>query len=132
MACAMALLVGALGAATFRLTACGCDQLKREGTEGVLDTDGTATVHLLRSAQAMQAPSDTTLFDRPNVQVVTPSVAAAAISEPPLLHTAPEMRVVRRSAVRARHIGPPAAVSEYATHLRRGTWLFPPDANGGG
>jgi hypothetical protein len=127
----MAMLVGALGAATFRLTACGCDRLKLEGTEGGLHSDGPA-VSLLRSALAMQAPSDAALFDRPNVQVVTPSLAAAAISEPPPLHTAREMRVVRRSAVRARHIGPPAAVSEYATHLNRGTWLFPPDANGGG
>jgi hypothetical protein len=37
----------------------------------------------------------------------------------------------RKSAVRTRDRGPPAAVSEYATHLSRDAWLFPPDANGG-
>jgi hypothetical protein len=132
IACAMAMLVGALGAATFRLTACGCDQLKLEGTEGDLHTDGTATIRLLRSAQAMQVPSETALFDRSNVQVAPPSVAAAAISEPPLLHAAHEMHVVRKSAVRIQDRGPPATVSQYATHLSRGTWLFPPGTNGGG
>jgi hypothetical protein len=131
MACAVAMLVGALGAVAFRLTA--CDQLKLEGTEEG-HTDGTATVRLrlLRSAQAMPPPSDIALFDRANVQVATPPVVLAAISEPSLLHEAHEMRVVRRSAVRTRDRGPPAGVSAYATHLNRGTWLFPPDANGGG
>jgi hypothetical protein len=128
MACAMVVLVGALGVVTFRLTTCGGDQPKLQGTVGSSLADGTM-IGVLRSAQAMQAQADTSLHEEDHNAPATALVATAVISEPPK-HPAHEMRVMSRSAIRIRSTGTPVAVS--MTYSSRGTWLFPPDGNGGG
>jgi len=116
MACAIAVLVGAGGAATFGLATCGCDRPKPQVTLGSSLAYGMTMVGVVRSAQAMP--------------VQTP-VAIDTTSDPPK-HAANEKRAMRKAAVRTGSMGTVGAVSTYATHLNRGTWLFPPAANGGG
>jgi hypothetical protein len=129
MVCAIAALVGALSAESFWLATRGCDQLKLQGAVGNSLAERTTMVRLLRFALAMQAPSDTAPFDSHDAKVATPSVAVAVISEPP--PPAHEMRALRRSPRRTRSMETPVALSGYATHSSRGTWLFLPNANGG-
>jgi hypothetical protein len=131
MACAMAVLVGALSVETFWLATWACDQPKLQGTVGSSLAERTTMVRLLRAAQATQVPSDTALLDSQNAKVATPSVSVAWISEPTPPHAAHEMRVPRRSAGRTRNMETPVAVNG-ATHSSRGTWLFLPNANGSG
>jgi hypothetical protein len=125
MACTMVVLVGALGVVTFRLTTCGGDQPKLQGTVGSSLADGT-TIRPLRSAQAMQAPA--TSFHEDHNAPATALVAMVAISEPP--SHAHEIRALRKSAVGARKMA--AVAKGLAPYSDRGTWLFPPDEHGGG
>jgi hypothetical protein len=122
--------VGALSAESFWLATKGCDQPKLQGVVGSSFAERTTMVRLLRSALAMQARSDTAPFDSHDTKVATPSVAVAVSSEPP--PPAHEVRALRRSARRTRSMETPLALSGYATHSSRGTWLFLPNANGGG
>jgi hypothetical protein len=126
MACALVVLVGAFGVVTFRLTACGGDQPKLQGTVGGSLADGTM-IRPLRSAQAMQA-ANTSLHEEDHAPS-TALVAMVAISEPPS-HAAHEFRAMRKSAVGARKMA--AVAKGLVTYSDHGTWLFPPDANGGG
>jgi hypothetical protein len=124
MACAMVVLAGALGVVTFQLTTCGGDQPKLQGTVGGSLADGIM-IRPLRSAQAMQAQADTSFHEDHNAPA-TALVATVVIPELPS-HAAHEFRAMRKSAVGARKM-----VTGLVTYSDRGTWLFPPDANGGG
>jgi hypothetical protein len=128
MACATAVLVGALGVVTYRLTTCGGDQSMLQGAIGSSPAEATM-VRLLGAAQATPARADTLLPDDHNAQAATAAVAMLAISEPPS-HAVHEIRAKRRPTVGARKMA--AVVGGYVTHSDRGIWLFPPDANGGG
>lgn len=124
MACAMVVLIGTLGVVTFRLTTCGSDQ---PNTVGSSLADG-----LLRSAQAMQAQTDTSLCDAQapcDARAAATLVAMVAISQPSS-HTTHEIWPMHKPAVGARKMA--ATVSGYVTHSDHGTWLFPSYANGGG
>jgi hypothetical protein len=128
MACAMVVLIGALGMVTLRLTTCGGDQLKIQGTAGSSLGD-RVLARPLRSAPGMQAQADTALFDSHNSQTARAPVANVAISEPPS-HAAHEIRAMRKSAVGVRIMA--TVAKGLVTHPDRGTWLSPPYANGGG
>jgi hypothetical protein len=117
----MVVLVGALGVVTFRLTTCGGDQPKLQGTVGSSLADGTM-MGLLRSAQAMQAQADTSFHEDRNAPV-TALVAMVAISGP-LPHVAHEIRAMRKSAVGAPKMA--TVANGLVTYSDRGTWLFPP------
>ena len=128
MACAMVVLIGAVGMLTLRLTTCGGDQLRIQGAVGSSLADRVVG-RLLRSAPGMQAQSDTSLFDNHNSRAAMAQVADVAISEPPS-HAAHEIRAMRKSAVGVRIMA--TVVKGLVIRPDRGTWLFPPYANGGG
>ena len=128
MACAMVVLIGALGMLTLRLTTCGGDQLRIQGAVGSSLADRVVG-RLLRSAPGMQAQSDTSLFDNHNSRAAMAQVATVAISEPPS-HAAHEIRAMRKSAVGVRIMA--TVVKGLVIRPDRGTWLYSPYANGGG
>ena len=129
MACAMVVLIGALGMVTLRLTTCGGDQL---GIQGTVESSFVDRVigRLLRSAPGMQAPADTSLCDTRNPQAAMPPVANVAISEPPSSHAVQEIRAMRKSAVGVRIMA--TVAKGLVTHPDRGTWLSSPYGYGGG
>ena len=128
MACAMVVLIGALGMVTLRLTTCGGDQL---GIQGTVESSFVDRVigRLLRSAPGMQAQSDTSLFDNHNSRAAMAQVATVAISEPPS-HAVQEIRAMRKSAVGVRIMA--TVAKGLVTHPDRGTWLSSPYGYGGG
>ena len=140
IASAAAVVVGTIGAAAYWLAPFGIDRIWTEGRAAVgprdgaeaappLAPDATIQVRLPFSATALQDQSDAPNFDSASeFQAATfvPMSASPGVLATPRIRPRAHMAPARAETVPS--LKPP---DDHVSPASSGTWLFPPNANGG-
>ena len=140
IASAAAVVVGTIGAAAYWLAPFGIDRIWTEGRAAVghrdgaeaappLAPDATIQVRLPLSATALQDQSDAPNFDSASefqAAAFVPMSASPGVLATPRIRPRAHMAPARAETVPSRK--PP---DDHLSPATSGTWLFPPNANGG-